>query len=240
MSRKTVGIVASVAVAFLLIGVGGWYLFFRDDAPPEVDIDRATEGIDDTTGSSLDGDDLSGTWVVDASIGSFDDFTSAFAGYRVNEELGGIGANTATGRTPDVTGVLTVEGTTVQDGEIEVDMTTLQSDDDRRDGAISRNGLETATFPTATFVLTDPVDIGALPDEGATSTVTASGDLTLHGVTQPVQIPLEIAVEGEVVVVTGSLEILMADYQITPPRIGPVVSIEDKGVIELQLFFTRG
>jgi hypothetical protein len=44
-------------------------------------------------GGSFDGS-FDGTWTIDTESGSFDDFTSTFAGYRVEEELGGVGAHT--------------------------------------------------------------------------------------------------------------------------------------------------
>ena len=59
-----------------------------------------------------------GTWKVDTSIGSFADNTSSFVGYRVQEQLAGIGANKAVGRTPDVSGTLTLSGTTVTAVEV--------------------------------------------------------------------------------------------------------------------------
>ena len=85
------------------------------------------------------------------------DFTSTLAGYRFDEELVSIGANTAVGRTPDVTGTMTVAGGAVTAVDVEVDLTTLDSDSDRRDGALRTRGLESDRFPTATFRLTEPV-----------------------------------------------------------------------------------
>ncbi|MCJ7437189.1 MAG: hypothetical protein MUP97_05455, partial [Acidimicrobiia bacterium] len=76
----------------------------------------------DTTGGSS----LSGTWTVDTSVGSFDDFSSAFVGRRVNEELAGVGAQTAFGRTPDVSGTVVIDGTTASKVDIEADLTTRE------------------------------------------------------------------------------------------------------------------
>ena len=39
---------------------------------------------------------------------------------------------------------------------------------------------------------------------------------------------------------TGSLPIAFADYNITKPNSFAVLSIEDTGTMELQLFFTKG
>ena len=161
-------------------------------------------------------------------------------GYRVDEELANVGAATAVGRTPDVTGSLTLSGTTITAAEVTADVSTLTSDDDRRDGQLQRQALETGTFPTATFSLTESIDLGSVPAEGEVISVNASGDLTLHGQTKSVQIPLEARLAGNVVTVTGSTEIVFADYGIEQPTSFIVLSIADRGTMELQLQLTKG
>ena len=179
------------------------------------------------------------------SAAAVDDGT--FVGYRVEEELASIGAVTATGRTPDVAGELVVDDGTITAVDVEADLTGLTSDEEFRDRALADRGLETATYPTATFTLTGPV---ALPDAcagGDPVTVPAAGEFTLHGTTVPVTLDLEAQMVdgdgdgafGDRVVVVGSLPISMTDYGITAPTAGPVLSIEDAGVAEIQLFLTR-
>ena len=245
--RKRWWIVALAAVVALVV-VGGavWYFVFRDDAPAEVSLDRAVSSIDAkdagttaTSGGTAKSSGLDGTWNVDQSIGSFTDFTSSYAGFRVQEQLVGIGAKTAVGRTPKVTGTMTILGTTVPNASFEVDMTTLTTDDSRRDGAIRTQAIETARFPKATFVLTQPISLGSIPADGEKITVNAIGSLTIHGVTKTVTIPLEAQREGGVIAVVGSLEVPFADYSISQPRAASVLSVEDKGIFEVQLFLTR-
>lgn len=185
-------------------------------------------------------DGIAGTWTVDPSVGSFSDFTGSFVGYRVKETLASIGATVAVGRTPDVTGSITIDGTSITAAELTADLTTLKSDDDRRDGQLKRQALETGQFPSASFKLTSPVDLGSAPAEGATVDVTVTGDLTLHGVTKSVQLPLQARLAGGVVTVAGSIPITFADFSITPPSSMMVLSVEDHGVMELQLQLTRG
>jgi polyisoprenoid-binding protein YceI len=251
----TIG-VAAVAVAAIAAGAYGFsYLFLRGPAPAAVGLattsPSATAAVSGgssaspaasvasdspaTTGGSLDG-----TWNVDPSIGSFSDFSGSFVGYRVEEELANVGAATAVGRTPDVTGSLTLSGTTITAAEMTADLSTLQSDDDRRDGQLQRQALETGTFPTATFTLTEQIDLAAVPADSELISVTATGDLTLHGQTKTVQIPLEARLSGNVVTVTGSLEIVFADYGMEKPTSFLVLSIADRGTMELQLHFTKG
>ena len=246
--RKRWWIVALAAVVAVVVAGGAvWYFVFRDDAPAEVSIDRAANSIDgkdaNTTatsgGTASKSSNLNGTWNVDQSIGTFSDFTSSFAGFRVQEELAGLGAKTAVGRTPKVTGTMTIADNVVPNASFEVDMTTLTTDDSRRDNAIRTQAIETARFPKATFVLTQPIQLGSIPADGEQIEINATGSLTLHGVTKTVTIPLQAQRKGEVIAVVGSLEVPFSDYSISQPRAAAVLSVEDKGTFEVQLFFTR-
>jgi len=238
-----------LAAAVLVVGVaaaaGLWYVFFRPSGPAPVSLASeaptssgsggaavATLGPIASAAAGATSTSTDGTWSVDDSAGSF-------VGYRVQEQLAGIGGNTAVGRTNAVTGSLTISGTSVTDVQISADLTQLKSDDDRRDGQLHQRGLETDSFPTATFKLTQPIDLGSVPANGQTITVTATGQLTLHGVTKTVQVPLQARLDGSTIEVVGSIEITFADYSITPPTSFIALSVEDHGTMELQLFFTK-
>lgn len=181
---------------------------------------------------------LDGVWSVDVSLGSYEDYTSSWAGYRVGEELSGIGATDAVGRTPAVAGTLEISGTTVVAAAVEVDLTTVVSDRPQRDGLV-RRALDTQQFPAARFELTEPVTFEALPAAGESVTATVAGSFEIHGVSRPVTVTLEATwIEG-VVIVGGTFEIRFEDYGISPPRAPVVLSVEDTGTVELLLNFTR-
>jgi polyisoprenoid-binding protein YceI len=235
MSRRgRIWIGAAVGVAVVVGALGAVaFSYFGGSAPPEVSLSAsAPAASNDTTTDSFDG-----RWTIDSSSGSFSDFSSTFAGYRVEEQLGTIGANTAVGRTPDVSGSLDISGTKITAASITVDMTTLQSDDDRRDNSIRMRGLETATYPTATFELTESIDIGHVPVTGEVIEVDVVGSLTLHGVTNQVTIPMQATWTGSRLEVVGSFDVALADYAIDPPTGFLVLSIADTGTVELHLLF---
>ena len=183
---------------------------------------------------------VDGTWAVDTSVGqfSFEDSTGTFVGFRVSEELSGIGSTTAVGRTPAVEGTMTINGTTLTATTIDADMTALTTNNSRRDRP-AQDALGTSQFPTATFVLTSPIELGDAASTGAKTAVTAKGDLTVHGVTKSVEVPLEAQLTGDTIVVVGSLPVVFSDYGITAPTAPIVLSVDDHGTMELQLFFTR-
>ena len=258
-NRGAAIVIGVLVLAVAIAGAAGlWYLFFRPAGPapvslaslPPVTASQSTDGStaasadptteatsDDPAATTSTGDGIAGTWNVDPSIGSGD--TGTFVGYRVQEQLATVGAAEAVGRTSNVTGSLTIDGTTISAVDMTADLTTLQSDEANRDRQLQRQGIETATYPTATFTLTQPIELDAVPAEGEIAKVTATGDLTLHGVTNAVEIPLEARLEGGVISVAGSLPIQFADYDIAQPQGMIVLSVEDHGVLELQLHFTR-
>lgn len=81
-----------------------------------------------------------GSWV-------FVDYSSSWVGFRVAEALQGLGDADAVGRTPAVSGALVANGSIIESALIEVELTTIGSDQPRRDPAIQR-ALDTVELPT--------------------------------------------------------------------------------------------
>jgi len=182
---------------------------------------------------------IEGAWAMDTSVGSFTDFSGTWAGFRVDEILGqGIGSTTAVGRTPGVSGELTIDGALLTTTRIEVDLTRIVSDRTRRDDAIQRT-LGTGDFPTATFELTAPVELGAEAAAGGVISTIASGRLTIHGVTRDVAVDLEARLADDRILVVGSTPFAFSDYGMTAPTAPIVLSVADDGTLEFQLFFSR-
>lgn len=231
--------VLAASVAFVALGAAGVWWFLRDDAPAAVSLDAAVGAVS-TPGSAPSAAGVAGTWAVDTSVGefNFENSTGTFVGFRVHEQLSGIGSTTAVGRTPAVSGTITVEGSKLAAATITADMTALTTNNSRRDGP-ARRALGTSQFPTATFVLTSPVDLGDAATSGAKTTVTATGDLAVHGVTKSVQIPLEAQLTGDTIVAVGSLDVVFSDFGVAAPTAPIVLSVDDHGQMELQLFFQR-
>jgi polyisoprenoid-binding protein YceI len=134
---------------------------------------------------------------------------------------------------------MTVASGKVTGVDVEVDLRTLDSDSDRRDGALRTRGLESERFPTATFALTEPVTLPPALGDGERASASATGDLTIHGVTNRVTIVLQAELRGDRTVVVGSAPVTLADYGIDPPTGFSVLSISDDGTFEFQLFFAR-
>ncbi len=219
---------AAAAILVVAVAATGWYFLLRSEAEPRA---RIEETPTVPTAASSGGPD--GSYTV--ATGS-----KSFAGYRVTEKLIASAVRTdATGRTSNVQGTLRVAGTTVDGVTITVDMTTLRSDNSMRDGRLRDSGIEYGRFPTSKFVLTTPITLTAPPTAGTTVKLTATGDLTLHGVTKPVTIPIEARWDGEQIQVVGNLPVLFSDYGIRAPTSTFVASVDDHGELEFQLFFAK-
>ena len=153
--------------------------------------------------------------------------------------MGGIN-KTAVGRTPAVTGTVDVSGSTIDAATFSADVTQLRSDQDHRDERMRTDGLQTDMFPVASFVLTEPIE---LPDDlsiGTPFTITAAGDLTLHGVTRPVEIQLDAQIQAnDTALIVGTLPVRFADFEIAKPDVAGIVTTEDHGTIEVSLRLTR-
>ena len=158
-------------------------------------------------------------------------------GYRVSEVLFGIDTE-GVGRTEDVTGSVTLIDTTMTEAEFTVDVASMKSDDGRRDGQFRGRIMETQTFPTASFTLTSPIDLGVTATEGATLDTTISGELTMHGVTNPVSFEIAAKIEGNRLGVIGTIPITFIDYDIVDPSITGI-TVKPEGVIEFVLVFSR-
>jgi polyisoprenoid-binding protein YceI len=245
-------IIAAVAV-IAAVAIGGFVVYdqvLRGDSAAALALPTASTApassvaagasaapTSSTAATATSDGDVAGTWNAAAD---------SVAGYRVREQLANLPAESdAVGRTDQVTGSITVETsgttTTLTAASLSVDMTSLASDKTMRDNRLRREGLETDTFPTATFALTTPIEVPAAALTGTASDITLTGDLTVHGVTKSVQIPAQAQLVNGTIQVAGSLNFPLSDYSIVAPNIGAViVSIADNGTLEFLVNFTKG
>ena len=187
------------------------------EAPP------ALERVDPGATGAVDLDSLSGTWSV---------AKGSYAGYRVNEVLQGNDV-TVTGRTEEVTGTLTADRLTLTDAVVTVDVASISTPEPPRDLYFRNVALEVSRFPEATFTLTEPVT-AETPTPGEPQSFEATGELTLHGVTQEVTAELQAVLTETGGQVSGSIPITFEDYGVTAPSLG-FVEVEDDGFVEFLL-----
>ncbi|HKY77983.1 MAG TPA: YceI family protein [Acidimicrobiia bacterium] len=228
--------IIAVPLAALLLVLGGTWTYInvlRDDAPARLVLEgNVSDNLPATTattaGAATAPASFDGTWV--ASTGSQ-------AGYRVDEVLFGQNVE-AVGRTSNVDGALTIKGATVESAAISIDLASVESDESRRDNQFRGRIMNVAQYPTATFTLTSPIDLGTIPADGATVTVPATGELTLHGTKKTVTVDVTAKRSAGTIAVQGTIPVVFADYGIPSPSFGPA-EVQDHGEIEFLVSFTR-
>jgi polyisoprenoid-binding protein YceI len=232
--RRWVWLAAAAAVVVIAL-VGGPYAYIHlvekpAPAPLGLGISSAAPGTPATSGAPPSpGGRIEGSWMVAAG---------SVVGYRVKEVLFGQD-NVAVGRTSQVSGSLEVSGSSVTAASFSVRMATVTSDQSRRDEQFNGRIMDTARFPTATFTLTSPIALGAVPAPGASVSRPATGDLTMHGVTRPVTVVVDGRYDGTAVRLAGQVPITFADWDIGNPSFGPVTT-QDHGILEFSLNLARG
>jgi polyisoprenoid-binding protein YceI len=257
-----------VGVVLLVLAASFIYAKFINDAPDKLTVDDLNEAVDatsppttaapvvttvttattaatpatpatgvptiapasTTTAAPVDpGSSVDGVWnVTQAST----------LRYRVSESINGFDTE-AVGATNQITGSLTIAGTSATAADFTVDMTTFSSDESRRDSQFNGRVMSVDQFPTSTFVLTAPIEFGSIPAAGDTITATATGDLTLRGVTRSVTFDVTATLDNGRIGVLGNIPVLFADYGIPNPSFA-TVSTEDNGLLEFILVFERG
>lgn len=180
-----------------------------------------TEGIDEGRLNAAT-TDIDGSWEVSNRPGP----NTTSAGFTFPEVLPGE-RRTTSASTQGVSGFATVEGGTLTAGEITVDMTTLTSDSDVRDSNVRRKIFHTDTYPTATFKVTEPADVSGLPDDGSVGTVELTGDLTIHGETNRIAQPFNVARSGDRLIVAADININRLDYGVETPEFVAATIAED-------------
>jgi polyisoprenoid-binding protein YceI len=163
--------------------------------------------------------------------------------FVVQEQLAGADLpNEAIGSTSAITGGILLDATGKVDpagSRITIDLTTLKSDRDRRDGFIKRRTIVTDSFPNAEFVLTE---VHGLPAGFPTSgplTLTLVGDMTVHGVTKQQSWQASASVNGSAITGKAVTHIKFGDYGMTQPRVAIVLSVVDDIRLEYDFHLVR-
>ncbi|MCG7289114.1 MULTISPECIES: YceI family protein [unclassified Corynebacterium] len=191
-----------------------------------------TEGIDadKVTAASTE---LDGDWEVTNRPG--DNVTSA--GFTFEEVLPGERRSTSAS-TRAVTGFATIAEGTLTAGEITVDMQHLSSDSDKRDSSVRRRIFHTDEYPEATFKVTRPADVSAVPEDGTVGTVELTGELTIHGETNEITHEFDVARSGDHLIVAGDIPINRLDYGVETPEL-VAAKIAEEGEVNVRINMTK-
>ncbi len=163
------------------------------------------------------------------------------ARYRVREQLAGFDLpKDAIGATKAITGRIVIgpDGKVVKEGsKVIIELSSLKSDQARRDNYLRRSTLETSTYPQAEMV---PVALEGLLTPiapGSSQTFSVRGDLTVHGATHPTTWQVTARGDGNGIVGTATTAFTFKDFGLEQPRVPVVLSVADTIRLEYDFRF---
>lgn len=173
--------------------------------------------------------------------------TKTVVSYEVQEEFGagalsrlGVEAGLAktVGRTSAAEGALTLDfaGPVPQlmDANFSVDISTLTSNQSRRDGRIRDQWLESGRFPIASFSATAIQNAPAAYSEGDEVTFQVAGDLTVRNVTNPVVFEVTATLDGDTITGVAATGFPMSTFGVDPPQMTSLFTVGDDTVIRVE------
>jgi polyisoprenoid-binding protein YceI len=242
MTRTAALAIAIAAVVVAAALAAGYAYFFSGlrAAPKPLALASATPAAGATTASAAPPTALAGTWTV---------ASGSQAGYRVSEVFAGTTSpHEAVARTSAVSGRLRVaaaaDGLEVSGVQLTAQLASLRSVDTvagrdvaLRDRIVSQT-LSVSQYPTATFQ-SQGAAVPAGLEAGRAVQLTLPGQLTIRGVTRPVQVSVQARLSGGQVQAAGSTSFVMTDFGFEPPRL-PITTVDAHVTMDFALVLTRG
>ena len=160
--------------------------------------------------------------------------------YRVREQLVGVDLpNDAIGATNEVSGGIAFDAAgklVPSSSKFVVNVGTLKSDKDRRDGYVRGRVLQTSQFPTVELAPTALQGLTLPTPASGSKTFQVVGNLTVHGVTKPTTWNVDAKFDGGRVTGTAVTTFPFSDFGLTQPRVPVVLSVADS--IKLEYTFS--
>lgn len=138
------------------------------------------------------------------------------------------------GSTRAVSGDVSIQNKTLTSAHVEVDMSAVATDQEKRDINVRNKIFETNKYPSAYFDLDGNVDVSSLGDNAEVSEITAPGKLTIHGQTNQIDPTFKAVRSGDQIILSTSIHINRNDYGVESPEF-VAAKINDEGDINILL-----
>ena len=166
------------------------------------------------------------------------DIVEATARYRVQEQLAGINfPSEAVGTTQAVTGTFVLGpggAVDAKQSKLTVDLRTLKSDQEKRDGYLQNATLETNKFPFVEFVPRRVVGLPARLTASNQAGFQLVGDMTVHGVTNEVTWNVVATFADDAVAGRAVTTVTFDHFKLTKPTLARLLSVDDKIQLEIE------
>lgn len=148
------------------------------------------------------------------------------------------GLTKTVGRTSEVEGALTLNFDSptpqLEAGTFTVDISTLTSDQRRRDGRIRDEWLQSSRYPLATFTATEILNAPDTYSDGEEAAFQVAGDLTIREVTNPVTFDVTATLNGDAISGVATTSFLMSTFGVEPPAMANLLTVGDNTVIRIE------
>ena len=259
LSRLATGS-AVVAIIFAVAVGAGWWFFIRDDAklatsaptiPTDLVKGTASPAVKTVSAGATPGAAAATalaasvpTIPADAAAAGGTTFTilsdRSEAAYFADEKLASLPLpSTAKGSTKGIAGKFHLKGDATsldvsKPSSFTVDLTTLKSDQDRRDRRV-QDTLETGTFTSATFTVTSATGFDPAIAAGKEQSLTLTGTMDLHGVKKQITWDVKARKLGNVITALATVTFPFEDFNMSPPSIVGFVSVQDHITLQVQI-----
>jgi polyisoprenoid-binding protein YceI len=177
-----------------------------------------------------------------ALIGTWKAATGSHTGYTVTTNVFLAGTQTITGRTTAVTGSATVRLVSGRErltaARFSADMRRATTGNAIFDQQAAET-FETGRYPTGVFVLVTPVYLPSAASIAKGTTLSLTGNLTLHGVTRRVTVKARSIGNARRFTVSGVLPIRLSDYGVPLVSAGGLARTNDSATVDFKVVFVR-
>ena len=171
---------------------------------------------------------LDGTWHVAGG---------SVAGFRLKQTVLSVG-NYISGHTSAVTGTIVLSGDKVISATLRVQLTAIKVAGKTQPQLAT--SLGTSQHPVATFTLSAPVALSPAFAASGTTTVRATGQLAMNGITHLATVTLSARRDGAVLQAAGAIPVSFARWDIKKPAgFGYLNSLASDGDAEFRLVLQR-
>ena len=128
---------------------------------------------------------------------------------------------------------------TVTAASFVINVYSLKSNESMRDAHIHTIGIQSATYPKASFRLTRDLTLPTAALSGKVVDVKVTGDVNMHGTTRLLTIPVELRLSPSEIQAVGSLTFPWGLFNMTAPSVGGFVNVENTATMEFDLNLAR-
>ena len=229
MSRN-IRLLVAAAVIIIVVGVGAFLYLTRPPEAASEDVQANTEQLD------TDGEGEASVFRISQE--------ESQASFTIDEVLNGED-KTVVGTTTEVAGDIRVDlsnPAASEIGQIRINARTLQTDNSRRDGAISRMILRSGQTENE-FIEFQPTTISGLPDSagfGDTVEFQIIGDLTVSGTTQEVTFDATVDLtSADQISGSAQTTVMYADFNLSIPSVPQVAGVADEVILAIEFIANR-